>query len=290
VAAKRRHRLTLWLLAAASASLFPRPASGIDLSFKVSGSYSFLKLDGVNRVLQGWSDYKIKEVGAVADWSFESGEVKKLRGAVGLEGELVASVLGRLGIGMSFGYIYGELDESDTSLIIKKGGNPQINAHPVKVTAYPLVLSAYYFQPIGKKMQIYLRAGGGRLRAKYVNREAQKLPAAAAYTYPAFQIAEGGGTIAQGGLGVKYTMNDNLGFFLEAGYRRAEAAGFDGENRAGEKGKLYSFEEYRNELDYWQYQMKILTAAPAGDSIRNPAEAAIDFSGAALNVGLFMKF
>lgn len=288
--AQRKHRLTLCLLAVVSAAVMPRAASGVDFSFKLSGSYSYLKLDAVNQAIQGWSDYKRKEAAVTPGWNLESGGVKQLRGAVGLEGELVAAVLSRLALGVSYGYVYGELSEEDTSLYIKKGINIQISAYPAKVTAYPLVLSAYYFQPVGKKIQLYLRAGGGRLRARYVNREAQKLTTSVTYTYPAFQIATGRGTISQGGLGIKYALNDGLEFFLEAGYRRAEATGFDGENREGVKGKLYAYEEYRSEFDYWQPQMKILPAPPAGDAIRLPSEAVIDFSGAAVHLGVFIKF
>lgn len=290
MAALRRHRLTLCLLVVVSASGIPRTASGIDFSFKLSGNYSYLKLDAINRAVQGWSDYKIKEAAVTPGWNLESGRVGKLHGAAGLEGEILAAVISRLALGVSYGYIYGELGEEATSLYIKKGVNIQISAHPAKVTAYPLVLSVYYFHPVGKKIQLYLRAGRGRLRARYVDREAQKLTTSVTYTYPAFQIATGRGAVSQGGMGIKYALNDSLGFFLEAGYRRAEATGFDGENRAGEKGKLYSYEEYRSEFDYWQPQMKILPAPPAGDAIRLPSEAVIDFSGAAAYLGVFIRF
>jgi len=50
------------------------PSSGLDLNFKLSGSYSFLVLNDVNRSLQGWTEFYKRKAASIPSWTFGGGK------------------------------------------------------------------------------------------------------------------------------------------------------------------------------------------------------------------------
>lgn len=262
------------------------PSSGLDLSFKLSGSYSFLVLNDVNRSLRNWVEYHKKEVASIPGWTFSGGKAEKVRGGFDLEGEVLLSLTPRWAVGIGSGYSYSEVTESRSTIItVEKNAEPFAYVRPTKVAATPLVVSGYHFLPLGPKVQIYVRAGMGWLWAKYVNREGVRRASKKDYTYTSFNSASGRGALIQGGLGVKYVQDQSLGFFCEASLRQAKVNSLKGQN-----GTLYFFEEYYSSLDFWWAEIETMEMAPAGETFRSARKAVVDFSGFVLKLGFFIKF
>jgi len=262
------------------------PSSGLDLSFKLSGGYSFLVLNDVNRSLRDWVEFHKKEVASVPGWTFSGGKAEKVRGGFDLEGEVLLSLTPRWAVGIGSGYSYGEVTESRSAITtVENFAVSRVYVRPTKVAATPLVVSGYHFWPLGPKFQIYVRAGMGWLWAKYVSREAGRKASEQSYTYTSFESSSGRGALIQGGLGVKYSQDQNLGFFCEASLRRAKANTFRGANST-----LYFFEEYNSFLDFWQAKIQTWEMAPAGETFRSVRKAVMDFGGCALKLGFFIKF
>ena len=261
------------------------PSSGLDLNFKLSGSYSFLVLNDVNRSLQGWVELHKKEATSVPGWTFGGGKAGKVRGGFDLEGEVLLNWAPRWAVGIGSGYSYSEVTESRSAISVEEGAVSMVYARPTKVAATPLVVSGYHFWPLGPKVQIYVRAGMGWLWAKYVDREGSKKASALNYAYTSYQSASGQGALIQGGLGVKYVQDQSLGFFCEVSLRQAKVNSF-----VRETGTLYFFEEYNSSLDFWQAKIQAREKAPAGEDFRSVRKAVVDFGGFVLKLGFFIKF
>jgi hypothetical protein len=271
--------LLLFLLATAL------PSFGLTVHFKLSGSYSRLSLDDVNRSLSGWADFVKRRAAATPDWTYESGKAGRVRGGFDLEGEFLLDFTRRWSVGIGSGYSYAEAAESATALDVVQSTVPYVHARPTKVTATPLVVSGYHFWPLGRMFSVYVRAGMGWIWARYSDREASRKAAAAGFTYTNAQSASGRGVLALGGVGIRYAHDGSLGFFLEAVLRRAKVNAFGNETRT-----LYFFEEYDPNLDFWQAKMSLLDGPPTGETFRSVQKAVVDYGGLVLKLGFFVKF
>lgn len=261
------------------------PGFGLDLSIKISGSYDFLALNDINRSLQGWTEFYKKKAASIPGWTFGGGKVGKLKGGFGLEGEVLLNLTPRWAVGVGSGFSYSEVTESRSAITVEEKAVSMVYTQPTKVAAKPLVVSGYHFWPLGLKLRIYVRAGMGWIWAKYVDREGAKKASSRNFTYTSVQSASGRGALIQGGLGVKYLLDQSLGFFCEASLRRAKVSSFKGET-----GTLYFFEEYNSSLDFWQAKIETMEMAPAEENFRSARKAVVDFGGCALKLGFFIKF
>ncbi|HEX2695714.1 MAG TPA: hypothetical protein VHP61_08155 [Acidobacteriota bacterium] len=269
----------LFLLAAAL------PSFGLTIHFKLSGSYSLLSPDDVNRSLSGWGDLMKKRAAATPGWTYEGGKAGRIRGGFDLEGELLLDLAPRWAVGIGSGYSYGVASESATALDILHSSVPYVYARPTKITATPVVMSGYRFWPLGRKFSLYVRAGIGRLWAKYADLEAVRKASDAGFSYTNARSASGRGTLVLVGAGIKYAHDGSLGFFLEAVWRRAKVNAF-----GNGTGTLYFFEEYDPDLDFWQAKMSLLDGPPAGETFRSVRKAAVDYGGLIIKLGFFVKF
>jgi hypothetical protein len=273
----------VFLIAASSA-----PA--INLRIKVAGGLGYFNLKDINRALKSWEEFMKEEAATVPGWSFQSGTVPRFQTGAELEGELLLSLSRRLAFGLGSGYLYGELRPEKTELSILRGAYTYIYTKPVKVSAQPLMLSGYYFLPLGKKFSVFFRAGGGYLWAKYVGREGYRRLPTANFSYTSSQIARGHGTIFQAGIGLKYELEPAVSLFFEASGRRAKASGFEGDEGSGSTGKLYFYEEYSPVFKLWQAKVQLWGSAPAGEYFRSVREASFDFNGFSLKMGILILF
>ena len=272
--------VTVFLLLAAAL-----PSFGLTIHFKLSGSYSLLSLNDVNRSLSGWRDFMKRREAAIPGWIYEGGGTGRVRAGFEFEGELLLDFAKRWAIGIGSGYSYAEASQSATAVDILDFSVPYVYARPTKVTAVPLVLSGYRFFPLGRRFSLYVGAGAGWVRARYSDRETVIKASSARTTYSNAQSASGRGTLVQGIAGVKYAYDGSLGFFLEAVWRRAKV------NTLGNgTGTLYFFEQYRQNLDFWQVKMSLLDAPPAGETSRSVRKAVVDLGGLVLKLGFFIKF
>jgi hypothetical protein len=272
-------------------SLFiPSLSSAFDLSLRISSGLGWLKAAEVNSALAGWREgWKLKtEIDP--NMSLESESSGPLHLGIDFETELLFSFSRWLGVGVSAGYAFASRDEKQTLLSISQKGILYDYARPTKISAYPIFLSLYAMLPLGQKFRAYLRGGLGSIRTTYVVREANKKAEAPRFSYSVYNNAKASCRGYLGSLGLSYAFDQSLGFFIEAMVRSARVSGFEGEDMLGVKGRLYAYEEYRPDIDFWQSRTSLLPEEPGGETIRNVREATVDFSGYSARIGLFLKF
>jgi len=270
--------------------LLPPSSRGLDIQLRLSSGLWQMNLGEVNAALVGWRDGLKQTADVDPNMQFVSGDGGRLRLGVDFEAELVLSFSRWIKLGLSAGYGYGSLDEKATLLTIEQAGTLFERARPTKVSAFPFLVSGYFNLPLGRKFNVYLRAGVGAIQARYVSREAQKKVADTRFTYPAYDNAKASRLTYLGGLGLSYSFDQSLGFFIEAAARSARVDGLTGENRLEQKGILYSYEEYLPQAGFWRPTMHVLPEEPGGGNVRNVREAVVDFSGYSIKIGLLLKF
>lgn len=249
-----------------------------------------MNLSEVNAALVGWRD-GLKQVADVdPNMQFVSGDAVRLRLGVDFEAELVLSFSRWVKLGLSAGFGYGSLDEKPTLVTIEQAGILYERARPTKVSAFPFLVSGYFNVPLSRKFNVYLRAGAGAIQATYVSREAQKKAADTRFGYSAYDNAKARRLTYLGGLGLSYSFDESLGFFIEAVARAARVDGFTGENRLEQKGTLFYYEEYLPQAGYWRPTMHVLPEEPSGFNFRNVHAAVVDFGGYSIKIGLLLKF
>ena len=270
--------------------LIPPSSRGLHIQLRLSSGLWQMNLGEVNAALVGWRDGLKQTADVDPNMQFVSGDGGRLRLGVDFEAELVLSFSRWIKLGLSAGYGYGSLDEEATLLTIEEAGTLFERARPTKVSAFPFLVSGYFNLPLGRKFNVYLRAGVGAIQATYVSREAQKKVEDTRFTYPAYDNAKAGRLTYLGGLGLSYSFDQSLGFFIEAAARSARVDGFTGEDRLEQKGILYSYEEYLPQAGLWRPTMHVLPEEPGGANVRNVREAVVDFSGYSIKIGLLLKF
>lgn len=271
-------------------SLLQTPVFGLEMGFKLSAGYTFLRLDSVNRGIDSWAEWIKREAEETANWQYIGKDIRPLHPGTCLEGEILISFSARLGISLGTGYIYGDAKEKGIEVMVQRPTEAISHIYPVTASAYPLVLSGYYFFPLNGKLHLYARAGGGQVWAKYVYREAKKLESAEKYNYFLLGMTSARGPILLGGIGLVYETDVGVRFFIEGSMRKAKIEGFSGENELEEKGTLYSFEEYIPDLDFWQFKNEIRVDKPSGSNYRSVQEAVVDFSGYSVKIGFIIGF
>ncbi len=266
------------------------PLSGMKWGFKLSGGYAHLNLRDTNSSLESWAEWKKREAEANKNWEYLGKNVKSLHSGIHFEGEFLVSLFDRLEIGLGTGYIYGDLREEETEILVQRPTGRFSHAYPLSINAYPLVISVYYSFPLKSGLSLFIRAGGGKAWAKYVNREAQRHESSTNYNYFRIEKASASGSMLLGGIGFAYETNSGMRFFIEGLVRRAKIQGFTGENELEEKGILYHFEEYFPNLDFWQIKNEIRAERPSGSNYRSVSEALVDFSGFSAKIGFMIGF
>lgn len=284
---RKKKALTLFF-----AGLLFLPALSLCLEFQVRLASGFrrMNLAEVNLTLAGWEEKIKREASFPSNWSFEAGEIPALHFGFSFEGELTFFLTPRVALGVSAGYVYGELNEKEALLAINKEDAAYDYARPTKVSAYPITFLGYLFFPLGSKFNIYLKGGAGIIQARYVGREAVKREEESRFLYQTFEMAEASRSTYLGGIGFDYKFDPSLGFFIEATAQSAKVSGFASENGLGETKKLYFLEEYIPELDFWQAKMQVLPQEPGGANFRFVREATVDFSGFSVRIGVLLKF
>jgi hypothetical protein len=264
--------------------------SAVEVQVKISGSFSYLALGNVNRVIEDWANEQKMTAQLNPNWAVEGEVLKKFHSGFSFESELLIKFTRRIALGLGTGYIYADIVEDNTAITIRKGDNSIIYVRPTKVSALPLRLSGYYFLPLKDKLQLFFRGGMGLLWAKYVDREGNRNVLEKTFAYPTFQMATAPDLSFHGGLGASYEFESGVGLFAEAGGCLAKVGGFEGEIKSGEKGTLYSYEEYSPTLNFWQSKLEIRSEEPSGVNVRSAQEAVINFSNLSLRAGLQFKF
>ncbi len=263
---------------------------GMEIQLRLSSGLRRLNPNETNLALAAWGERMAREASTLPGWSLESGKVPPLHLGFTFEGELTLFLTRRLALGLSTGYLYGDLSEEDTLLVVRQPDGTYDHARPTKVSGYPVTFLGYLVFPLGSKFDIYLKGGGGFIQAKYVDREAVRPEGQTKFSYSTLTMAEARRSTYLGGVGFDYRFDPSFGFFIEATMQSAQVSGFSGENEAGDKGTLYFFEEYVPQLDFWQATMRVLPEPPSGENYRSVQQATVDFSGFSVKIGMLVKF
>jgi hypothetical protein len=266
------------------------PVLGLELGFKLSGGYTYISPKIINRGLTDWAEWRKREAEGNSNWQYLGQNVQNLHSGIQVEGEILLAFSPRLGISLGTGYIYGDLKEQEVEVSVQRPSGFFSQIHTITASAFPLVLSGYYFIPLSSRFSVYVRGGGGLAWAKYVYREAKKLEPATKYNYFRHGRATATGSILSGGLGFVYETDVGVRFFVEGLIRKAKIEGFSGENELEEKGTLYYFEEYLPDYDFWQAKNEIRTEKPSGENFRSVSETVVDFSGLSVKIGFIIRF
>ena len=270
--------------------LLGMPVFCLELDFKLGGGYAHLGLENINQGIASWAEWRKKEAEENKNWLYLGQNISSLHSGFQFEGEILLSFSSRLGISLGMGYLFGDLKEKDTEVLVQRPTEVLSQIYPVTASAYPLVLSAYYFFPLSRKIHIYARGGGGTAWAKYVYKEAKKLESVENYNYFLSGRASARGPILLGGIGFVYETDIGVRFFVEGLMKKAKIEGFSGVNELEEEGTLYHFEEYIPDLDFWQSKNEIRAEKPSGPTYQSVSEALVDFSGFSVKIGFIIRF
>jgi len=271
--------------------LFTFNLSAVEFHLKLAGGLSHMNLESVNKSILDWVAWQKKNAEENSKWAFLGGKTTELHQSFDFEGEFLISLNSLLSLGISAGFIYGEITNQDTQLTIERFGNQNLYTFPNKVNAFPIILSGYLTFPIISWLKFYVKGGAGIVWAKYFNSEGRKLiKEGTNFVYPTSQKASSRGSIYRGSLGVLFHTESGIDFFIEGSLRRSKITGFQGENKENITGKLYTYEEYDAIIDIWQTKINIHAIKPTGDSIRSVEETEIDISGFSFKTGIIIKF
>jgi hypothetical protein len=270
--------------------IFSHSAQCLDIHFKISGGYAYFRLTEVHHSLDGWAEWKKTEAEANKNWQVLGENVRKMHSGVDLEGEVLFFITPQISMGLGAGYLFSDLTEKKAEVTVERPTGILNHAFPITVSAYPVILSGYYFVPLRGNLRLFVRGGFGFVWAKYVNREGRKFSTVDNYNYVDLQRASASGSIAIGGFGLMSDSDTGVRFFIEGTARLAKIKGFSGENELGIKGTLYSYEEYISNLGFWQTKAKIMAEKPSGSDFRSVSEAVVDFSGFSAKRGFMIRF
>ena len=120
----------------------------LQISFRISGSLSYISPDHINQTLHGREGFLIKRSSLRDDWTYIGGEVRDVHLATSFEGEIILGLNSRLAVGIGTGLLFLEATEEKTGIIIQRPQDTFTGVHPTEINAYPLRLSIYYFLPV----------------------------------------------------------------------------------------------------------------------------------------------
>lgn len=263
---------------------------GMEFSLKVAGGVSFLDPQEVNSVLQSWGEYWTTRADSTPNWTYIGGEVSTLKLGYDFEAELIFNLTPRFAIGLSGGYIFGDVSEKATALTIEKVLGTFDHVKPTKVSAIPLILSGYYLLPLTSSLGAFLRAGGGPIWAKYFERDGNKKIEAESYSYPQSISASAQGQVYILSLGIVFKTESGVRFFMEGMWRVATITGFSGENKQQETGALTYVKEYDPIYEIWQAKYEIFAEPPSGENYREVKQGTMDLGGVSVKIGIMIKF
>jgi hypothetical protein len=265
-------------------------AHALEIHLKLGGGLGWFNPDDVNRTLRDWVEWQKLESSRKDTWTYLGGEEPQIRLGYSFEGELQFFITGRLAVSVGSGFLYSDLTAADTEIRIDKPQGLTLLVQPRTLSALPLIFSVYYHVPLTARFRAYAKAGAGFVWAKHVEREGSKKETAKNFNYSLEENASASDTTYQAGLGLDFSLESSVRFFLEGSYRWMRVSGFNGDAGTGETATLYNFEEYSPDLDYWQAKNRLSSLPPEGDTFRSVRETEVDFSGFSLILGVSIKF
>jgi hypothetical protein len=266
------------------------PSGAVKLSFKLTGGLMKFQPEAINRAATDWYEMQILEDENRNLWTVLEGEARTISGLFQFEGELLLHLHKRFALSIGSGFDYAGIDTDGAHVVMSKPTGDFDLVHTQKVTAVPLVLSGYCFLPLGSRVQLYARAGGGRLFARYIDREGSKKVDATKYGFSLDQSTGASAPMYVGALGITFATPSGLSFLVEVGWRQARITDLTGETEEWDDWNIYSFEQYYSDLDFWRLRHSLYSELPSGEDVRNAQSMAIDMGGWSVRVGIIIHF
>ncbi len=266
------------------------PARAVEIQLRFSGGLGTLRPADLNTMLDAWRTWRKLEAARNATWSVTGEKIGRVETAIDFRAEFVVSLSPRFGIGVGSGYLYGETTEKGNFLQVLRKDVEHVFGRPGKAAGTPLIVSGFFFLPLGKEWQLFARAGGGPVWARYADREAHQLVGEEKYTYASAIVATGRGTLLEGGLGLGFRPTPALGFLVEAVARRGTVNELTDNTKAGEARTVYYLEEYLKTYDFWQAKLVANAGVPADADYRAVRKARVEFDGLSVRLGLIIRF
>ncbi len=278
------------LVLAACCLILGAQAYALEIHLKLGGGLGWFSPGDVNRALQDWVEWQKRQSTFKDTWTYVGGSEPQIQLGYGFEGELQFFITRRVAVSIGSGFLYSDLSAADTEVQIIKPQGLTLLIQPRILSAVPLIFSLYYHIPLTARFRAYAKAGAGFVWAKHVEREGSKKETSKNFNYSLEENASVSDTTYQAGLGLDFSLESSVRFFLEGSYRSMRLRGFSGDPGTGETATLYHFEEYTPDLDFWQAKNRLSVLPPAGETIRSVRETEVDFSGFSLILGVAIKF
>jgi hypothetical protein len=264
--------------------------NAMEFHLKLAGGLSLFNPLDMNHAILDWVGYNQRDAESRNTWTYLEGKTPQHKNGVDFGGELVLQLSSRLAVSVGSGFTYSELGSEDTEVRILKPLGETIEVQPRTLSAIPLIFSGYYHMPLSSRLRVYAKAGGGFVWAKHVEREGSRRITNQNFSYSRTENATARGPLYQAGLGLDFAIESEVRFFIEGIYRSLRMQSFSGATESGEIGTLYNFEEYHENLDFWQIKNRLLLQPPTGENIRSVRETELDLSGFFLVLGVAIRF
>ena len=263
-------------------------------NLKLSGGYGKIiggdlpsVIDGINNLVM---DQAARTGASVSSW------LENAEWGPELEFEFVIKINQRFGVGLGLGYIYRQNDTLvalglstllETSLAMKYTSS-----------AIPILLSGYYFLPLGAKTQAYLKAGAGYYFGR-LNSDLREEANIGGITLWGENKAETNDSSLgfHGGIGFDYKLSRTVALFAEAAGRCIKLNNWEGDNIYSaawgsnkEHGYFWYVEELNHDTGKHYATLLMLPHEPTWAEYRNIRKAEFSFSGIALKLGVRIGF
>jgi hypothetical protein len=261
------------------------------VGLKISSGPSYLTIGDKNTSNQGWLDSG-RDLSDLTGGSI-SGEYKTLHWGWEFAGDLMFELSSQFAASLGIEYIWINEGRDSSNITVISDGITTMNTHDTKISAVPLTAGIHYFFPVSSMAKVSLNAGVGYYFAKYVND--YRLENDVGYWFTRSPDTKGNGLGIQGGIGLEYSISENVAIVLEGFGRYAKISGFEGTesvaNSTGwsdsREGTLYYYEVDRG--TGWYPVVQLWETAPSGENVRAVREAEVDFSGFTVKIGLKFK-
>lgn len=270
--------------------IFSVPSSAQQISLKISGSINYFNPEHINRNLHGREELLKKFALSTEGWNYKEGEVKDLHFGTSFEGEFLLSLTSRLSLGVGAGYIYAEATEEKTGITLERPSDTLLSVHPTKINVFPVFVSGYYFLPLSQGMKLYLRGGSGLLWAEYIERAGNWVIPGNRFIQLIYQKATALAPFLFSSFGLSYEAHPDIRFFIEAEAKLARTGEFQGDLEEGDTGTLFSYEEFNQNLGFWQAKNGLHQEKPSAEDFRRVEETVVGLSGFSLKIGIVIKF
>jgi hypothetical protein len=276
------------------------PKGGMEFGLRLYGGGSFFLFgrNDINRHFQGTNDLwdDLDSLFPTADLS---GEFKEMKTGMNISGEFFFNFTPQVGIGLGVGTI--QTGEKESGVALEESGNSyELKATP-KISAIPILFTAYFGIPIGNAMDIVAHAGGGFYLGTVQYDNLIYLSESGLWAqYEATWSAKSSSFGFHGGLGFAFHLGRFMDLVLDISGRMVNFKNLTADADWTVTSNVSPSESgtdndqtlwfYESETDgTWYPQVELNNTKPSASYMRNVEEAVVGLSGLSLQFGIKFK-